>query len=271
MSFYTETGSGDKPLVNPLEMSKLLRTKDAVVAKEGVRVQANTLGLGGTEAMQLDWTGWLPFAATKYKISADPSDFLVVPVPIIQTDMSNRNGVGFPLKQLVMFNVEHGRQAYKTWKGKGTYLEHANSDPLEAKGIILDTFLRPIAGTGNKIYKLIHLLAYDRTKDPDLAKGILKGDYNSYSMGAWVESYTCSYCGAEIGKCPHLHPSEPIDFYMIGDKLVYRNVVNPVGFETSAVAVPAYTQAISDKLFSTGDKFGFNGSKRNEDPYPVRS
>jgi hypothetical protein len=263
------TSDSYSPLVNPLEVHTLTKHQKVTSSSTEFEIKDGR-EIGFDKAHQtLDWTQWLPFAAKKYNVSADANDYLITPVPIMPSDLANRNGVGFPLKELIEFNTEYGMQAYKTWKGKGTFVEHANEEPLASKGMIVDSFLRPIQGSGGKVWMVVNLLAFDRTKDPDLCRSILKGDMNSYSMGAWVETYTCSYCNAEIGQCAHLHPQEPLDFYMLGDTLVYRKVKKPVGFETSAVATPAYQVAISDVLLSTGDSFGFDGRKKNEDRPPL--
>jgi hypothetical protein len=106
-----------------------------------------------------------------------------------------------------------------------------------------------MAGYGSgKVWKLLELLAIDRSKDPVLARKVLDGEYNTYSMGAWVEGYTCSYCQAEMGKCAHLNPKQPVDFYELNGSLVYRQIMGMKGFETSVVGTPAYVSAISDNL-----------------------
>lgn len=236
--------------LNPLDLHKEIKRKNVKVTASTIET-SDSKGWGLEGAAKLDWSEWLPFAAKKYNISPDPSDYLLVPVFTIPTDIPNRNGVGFPLSELIKFNPEYGMQAFKTFKGKPTFVEHANEDVTQAKGVIADTFMRKMVGY-NGIWKVLELLTFDRTRDPDLCRDILSGEMNSYSMGAYVDSYLCSYCGAEIGRCSHLHPKKPFDFYRLGDKLVYRKVVNPVGFETSAVKVPAYSVAVDEGLFSMG-------------------
>lgn len=206
-----------------------------------------------SEGIPLDVTTWLPFAAPHYKISPRLEDYLVIPVIIMPSDLPNRNSVGFPLRELVRFLPEYGMQAYKTWKGQPTHLEHRNSDITKAYGVILDSFLRPMTTHGqNKIWKLLHLLAFDRTKHPELTTQIDSGEMNSYSMGAYIDSYTCSYCGADLGKCYHLNPKAQGEFYELEGKLVHKNVRGIKGFETSAVADPAYVSAISDEIKVVG-------------------
>lgn len=187
-------------------------------------------------------------AASAYKISSNPADYILVPVPIIITDTPNRNGVSFPSKETAMFSPSHGMPHYKTWIGKPTYEEHDNQDIRKAKGIILDAVMNPIRGYP-KFYKIVTLLAFDRTKDRGLYNRIKTGILNSYSMGAFVGEYRCSFCGAKSSKlkqtCSHIDPMS-VNFYMIGDKLVHREALFIEGFEVSAVKTPAYRMAVSD-------------------------
>ena len=57
---------------------------------------------------ELDWKTWLPFAAKPYHISPNPDDYVIVATPIIPSDLPNRNGVGFPLNQLLKFDPVTG-------------------------------------------------------------------------------------------------------------------------------------------------------------------
>jgi hypothetical protein len=198
-------------------------------------------------AIPLDFSTWLPFSAPHYQISPDPQDYILTPVIVMPSDIPNRNGVAFPLRELVAFNPDMGMQAYKTWKGKPTHLEHQNNDITKAYGVIADSFMKPLRGWAeNKVWKVMLLLAFDRSKHADIGEKINSGEYNSYSMGAWVESYSCSYCGAEIGKCEHIDKRRAGTMYELNGKMVFRNCHNIVGFECSSVGTPAFISAISD-------------------------
>jgi hypothetical protein len=200
----------------------------------------------GQTPIPLDFNNWLPFSAPHYHISPDPADFILVPVIVMPSDIPNRNGVAFPLKELIAFSPDQGQQAYKTWKGKPTYLEHANNDITKAYGVIADSFMRPLKGWGGgKVWKVLLLLAFDRSKHADVADKIASGEYNSYSMGAWVGGYSCSYCGAEVGKCDHIRANSN-GMYHLNGKMVFRNCHDIVGFECSSVSTPAFISAISD-------------------------
>jgi hypothetical protein len=221
--------------------------------KSGMLIQAPTGGtviahpqMVGQPEIPLDFNTWLPFAAPHYHISPDPSDYILVPVIVMPSDLPNRNSVAFPLRELVKFNTETGMQAYKTWKGKPTYLEHANNDVTKAYGVIADSFLRPLKGfSDGKIWKVMLLLAFDRQKHADVADKIASGEFNSYSMGAWVGGYSCSYCGAEVGTCSHIRKDQS-RMYLLDGQLVFKNCHDILGFECSSVGTPAFISAISD-------------------------
>jgi hypothetical protein len=210
---------------------------------------------GLTSGQSMDFKTWLPFAAPDYHVSPDIKDYVMVPVIILPTDLPNRNGVAFPLKELVRFHPSLGRQAYKTWKGKPTHLDHKNEDITKAYGIIADSSLRKLHGFGGgQIWKVLTFLSFDRNKHPDIVARILSGDLNSYSMGAWINTYSCSFCQNEVGTraCSHLSKNKPGEMYQKDNQLVFRNCVGIEGFETSVVETPAYISAISDEVSELG-------------------
>jgi hypothetical protein len=196
----------------------------------------------------------LPFAAPALNISADPKDYVLSVIPIMYADLPNRNGVGFPISELKKWNVEHGCQAFESWRGAPMHVEHAADDCKTAIGIIVDVRLRPIKTHGNgQIWKVVALGAIDTTKclgdEPDgipIGQKVAKGEANTYSMGAMVDGYTCSYCGKDVGQCSHIDPKAPLVFYELNGKLVYKLVYGITGVELSVVADPAFVTAISD-------------------------
>lgn len=196
---------------------------------------------------EVDFAKWLPFAAECYNISRNPKDYLLYPVPILYSDLPNRNGIGMPLSELTKWNRERGTQAFAAWKGMPMFKEHSSDVVKEALGVIADTALRPITGFGNgKFYKVMALAALDRSKGAEYVSLVERGEVNSYSMGAMVESWSCAYCGAGEGKCNHIDPKKPVNFYELNGRLVFKNVhdINP--YELSIVKDPAYPTAISD-------------------------
>lgn len=217
-----------------------------------LNVLANT-SLGTDSFQTLHFADWLPFAAPALNISRNAQDYVLVPVIAMPSDLPNRNGVAFPLKALKEWRTEDGMLAYQTFRGKPVHVEHDNQDPTKAVGVIIDTALLPMSGYGQgRVWKLLMLLAIDRSKDPITAGNVLSRRINSYSMGAWVEAYSCGYCGAPAGGCNHIDLKRPRDFYLIGSDLVYRQVHGIKGFECSVVADPAFMTAISDRLMPLG-------------------
>lgn len=81
---------------------------------------------------------YLAAAAEMYNISPRISDYVLVPVSTVLSDLPNTNGDAMTREELLKFNPQQGRIAYKTWIGKPTFLEHANQVLPGAKGIILD-------------------------------------------------------------------------------------------------------------------------------------
>ena len=72
--------------------------------------------ISGESGSRLDVEAWLPEASKHYCLSKDIRDFVIVPVPAIMSDVPNTNGVAMPKQELLAFNTEVGRVAYKTWK-----------------------------------------------------------------------------------------------------------------------------------------------------------
>jgi hypothetical protein len=228
--------------LKPVEAFKLGNTKKGV---ELSNVQA------GGDARFLDVNIWLPRAAESYRISGDIRDYVIVPVPSIITSIPNTNGDSASFKELTRFLPDYGMLAYRTWVGKPTFVEHDNRDITKAKGVILDSYLRPLPKYP-KFAKLVKLLAFDRTKDSILVDRLLNNLVSTYSMGMYYSSYTCSICGARAGKgigrpCIHTKPMKPT--YMQADgRIAYRQCEGLLGFETSVVADPAYISAQSNLI-----------------------
>lgn len=198
----------------------------------------------------IDANLWLPRAAEHYHISPRLSDYILVPVPSVISELPNTNGDSVTKEELLRFLPDFGQLAYKTWVGKPTHVEHQNKDITKARGVIFDVFLRQLPQFAGGHVKVIKLLGFDRTKDPLLCQGILDRKINTYSLGMYFKSYECSICGAEVGQnfgrqCSHTRPRRKT-YRMIDGSLAYRRCKNIVGFETSVVADPAYSVANSD-------------------------
>jgi len=114
------------------------------------------------------------------------------------------------------------------------------------------------------MWKVISLMAIDRTKNTAITGAILKGQRKNYSMGAMVRGHSCSVCGSESIirqthktrydglKCgmSHASMSRSNDFRVFEQadgsrKLGFLNVIDITPIEVSSVAVPAYVSADS--------------------------
>ncbi len=226
----------------------------------------------------LDYMTWLPFSAKTYEISPNIEDYILVTTPICPSDIPNRNGIGFPLQELVRFLPPPGnRQAYKAWTGCPVHYEHKNDVHTEAYGVILDTTMSRVEGYGlGKLWKVMGLVAIDKKKYPKMAQRILTNQVNTYSMGAMVEAFSCSYCGTPLlnkwrdskgvvhpaEHCSHLTPDDPdakdgghIDWSLCrdfdgSDHVAFRNAHHISPIELSIVESPAWTTALSDHILT---------------------
>lgn len=195
----------------------------------------------------------LPWLAPAMHLSADIKDYFFRPTPIIISDLPNRNGYGFPAKELAAWNLDLHCQAYKGWRFCPMFEEHQSDDVSTAVGVVADVVMKRLRGFGNGAYWLvIALTAIDRTKNVSLAREYETGKINTVSMGAMVEGWNCSYCGAPQGQCSHIDEDterSPVVFYQLSGRLVYRQVRGVSPYELSIVRDPAYGVAIgADEL-----------------------
>lgn len=231
----------------PMELNSLPKDTNEIPISDGAS------GTGSSERIS-DCNYWLPYAAEHYRISRDIRDYVLVPVPAMFSDLPNTNGDSLSLGELLRFIPEYGMQMYKTFKGQPTHEEHDNKDITRAKGVILDCFLRPIA-FNTRYYKVVQLLAFDRTKDPDLVNQILIRAQNAYSVGFYYSAYACSICGNVVGKGINLSPCEHTQlrrgtYKMPDGRLSYRKCRNGKGFECSVVRTPAYVSNIGTHVMN---------------------
>lgn len=191
---------------------------------------------------------WLQAAADTYKISPDINDYVIVQVPLVTSDIPNRNLQAFAYEELTYFDPLHGRMVYQTFIGKPTYQDHNNSDPLQAKGINLDASLVPVPRYG--VWKTMVLSGFDRTKDKTLVDQIIRKRRNSYSMGALTDAFLCSVCGAVVDPmnlCEHMQAGKGS---LHNGKLAYEICIGVNFIENSSVEQPADVTAISNEIYS---------------------
>lgn len=144
----------------------------------------------------------------------------------------NKNHDGWPSEEL--------KKAYRTFIGKPIFVDHHNSDPKKARGVIVDAALHvedqrtasldPYYASAPENHLpptwIELLLEVDAKKFPRLAKAIVNGDIDGVSMGANVEMSKCSHCGNEARSpeefCKH-----------IVSKGAYFDHYSPTGQKTS--------------------------------------
>ena len=196
---------------------------------------------------QLGFERILSRAAEFYDLSKNINDYFLTGVPIIWSDLPNRNGIAMSLEDLTAWNKKKGCLAYEGWKGQAVRVEHDWNGP--AIGLIPDVALKQLRGFGmSHLWKVITLLAVDRTKDTERAKKIESNELNSWSMGCLVGRFSCSICGSEEKECDHL--PEGVNFRDHKGKIAFRNAHEIDAEEVSSVGDPAYGVAIADKIIT---------------------
>tara|TARA_B100000700_G_scaffold88627_1_gene99936 strand:- start:52250 stop:52996 length:747 start_codon:yes stop_codon:yes gene_type:complete len=223
---------------------------------KGVSNKSKDVRLGsqvtGDAERTIDANLWLGRAAEHYHISPNLSDYILVPVPSVISELPNTNGDSVSTAELLRFHPELGQLAYRSWVGKPTHVEHDNRDITKAKGVIFDVFLRKLPSFAGGHVKVIKLLGFDRTKDSVLCDAILSKRVNTYSLGMYFKAYQCSICGNVVSQnsgapCQHTRPRRKT-YKQVDGRLAYRKCLNIIGFETSVVADPAYSVANSDLI-----------------------
>ena len=220
-----------------------LHAQGASRTSKSISLKGSLSGIGDTT--QLDVNAWLPAASEHYNISKDLRDYVLHPTVVTLTGIPNTNGDGFELRDWLTFRPELGQLAFKTFKGKPTFVEHANSDYRVARGVILDSRLSQLKGYDQSHARLHLLLAFDRSLEPELCGDILSGEHNTYSKGTWYKAYTCSVCGETFtGRSRQLcgHVGNRVRRLPDG-RLAYRQCHILEGFECSAVRNPAFVCA----------------------------
>jgi hypothetical protein len=156
------------------------------------------------------------------------------------------------------------RLVYQAWRFCPVHLEHDNEDHTKAHGVILDTTFAKVQGYGGgKIWKVLGLLAIDKNKYPDVAKKVLDGTINTYSMGAMVDCFKCGFCGAEcwhdpqterhVG-CHHITSIKNVNWgveksYDGQSHMSFLNAYGISPIECSIVEDPAWAPALSDSVW----------------------
>jgi len=171
----------------------------------------------------------------------------------------NKNNDGWPSAEL--------EKSWRTFIGKPIFVDHHNSDPKKARGVIVDAALHVedektasldpyySAAPANHLPAtwVELLLEVDAKKFPKLAKAVVDGDIDGVSMGANVELSKCSHCGNEARSpeqyCKHVQSKGAyFDFHTeSGQKIskkAYEDCYDIGFFEISFVFDPADETAL---------------------------
>ena len=158
--------------------------------------------------------------------------FIYVRVRAISSRV-NKNHDGWPAEEL--------KKAYGTFLHKPIFVDHHNSDPTKARGVVVDAALHVedfdkkssldpyyASAPANHLPPtwIELLLEVDAKRFPKLAKAIIAGEIDGVSMGCNVEKSVCSHCGNEA-YAPDQYCSH------IQSKGAYYDYTNPDGTKTS--------------------------------------
>lgn len=242
------TRYSDKPMiitgsvVNPLFTTQLHNNTEKQ-GKKTVLAQVNM------PQIMID-TDIVAAASEAYQISPNVDDYIMVPLPIVTSDIPNRNLQGFSKEELFFFEPQYGQMVYETFRGKCTFADHKNDNPLESKGIITDVSAQFIPKYD--VWKILIFTLWDRSKDTRLAQDIIDRKKNGYSMGAMVNNFVCSVCGKidsmNNKSCEHMQKKGEI--WGRERRLASQLCVGTTFFECSNVGdTPADATAFSQEVY----------------------
>lgn len=237
------------------------------VHKENISPRASlSSNVTGVSGAYLDIKSWLPLCASTMSISPNFNDYILIPTVTLlaggkESAFPNSNSDHISTEVLLQWDYELHMARYRTLKACPLYIEHANTDLSQSRGVVADVYLSPLKGYRGNFSKLVSLMAFDRSKDPKLVEDLLSRQINSYSCGAHFSAYTCSDEGHRIVHTDErgsrmTRPGIPAYSAIIGGKecLIYRNLLGSHNgckgglkfFEQSVVRTPAFCSALSD-------------------------
>lgn len=172
---------------------------------------------------------------------------------------------------------------FATFVGKPIFVDHHNSDPKRARGVIVDSKLNVLGGHESSLDSYYSsgdvdpehmpptevelLLEVDAKKFPKLAKAVQEGEIDGFSMGCDVESSKCSHCGNIATNpdeyCFHIQAKGATHDFKTADgkrvsKKSYENCYGIKFFEISAVFEPADETALTKEIRSSIQHEGEN-------------
>lgn len=180
------------------------------------------------------------------------------------------------------FTVEAKKGAkygFSTFLGKPVFVDHNNSDPSRARGVIVDSKFHVLDGktsakddywNGEDADKehlppseVELLLEIDAKSFPVLAKAISSGDIDGFSMGCDVDYSKCSHCGHKASSpdeyCTHILMKGANHTHVAEDgrktsRKSYENCYGIKFFEISAVFDPADPTALAREVIDEANQ-----------------
>lgn len=208
----------------------------------------------------------LDAVADVYKISRDPSDYLLIPARANSIGRFNANMDGWTYEETVNFRPDLGCRTYATYNNKPHFVEHQASRYEVARGMILDSHLNLENPADDNVKQAVMeaigveperdiftevCLAVDQSKDPALAEAYKSGAISTFSMGADVESTVCNICGKVATTmwdfCPHVRDKHKRIEYRMDDgtmRVAGELCQGTIFQELSVVSDPADKSAV---------------------------
>jgi len=155
-----------------------------------------------------------------------------------ETSGPNGNGDYFPLAELI--------KSYKTFIGRGLFLNHDSKDVEKSVGKVIDSQI--VVDPETKEVWIECLCKVDKKLYPDICRKIETGVIDSVSMGCSCGSAVCSICNKEAHAveefCDHLRYGLLTKFNVDGKESLCYSINKDINFvELSLVATPADSKA----------------------------
>lgn len=129
-----------------------------------------------------------------YDISPDPTNYGLVACRAVTVEVPNENGDAFPRDELLRFEPSFGRRVYRSFEYRPLCQNHKSDNPKWARGVLVDAHWNDDNPKDEFIETLV---AFDKLKDPMLARGIKTGSIDGFSMGCDCGYTVCSVPGCE--------------------------------------------------------------------------
>jgi hypothetical protein len=170
------------------------------------------------------------------------------------------------------------KYGFSTFLGKPHFVDHHNSDPKRARGVVVDASFHVLdqktAAADDEYWgsdsvdpehnppcEVELLIEVDAESFPKLAKAIVNGDIDGFSMGCDVDYSKCSHCDHKASSpdeyCSHVQAKgAEFDFTSKDGKTSsrksYENCYGIKFFEISAVFDPADETALAKEIHAEG-------------------